>query len=181
MIVPLNLVVPDDTAAPAEPLAVNDRLLEPVGQAALGSGNGYHQLGSRHHVEGNGYHQPGNGYAGNGHAGNGHAGNGHGGNGHGGNGSGDDGNSYGYAENDSPAEACTRGIRPTARLSPPLVPHPAGADARATRTCPGRIRGRPLRMTTCPSGPPGEPGPPAARVGQSRGRHSGVRRASGPG
>ncbi len=83
VIVPLNLVVPDDTAAPAEPLAVNDRLLEPVGQAALAGGNGYHQ--------------PGNGYAGNGHAGNGS----------GGNGSGDGGNRYGYAENDSPAEPWT--------------------------------------------------------------------------
>jgi signal transduction histidine kinase len=86
VIIPLSLVVADDT--PAEPLPVTDRLLEPVGQAALGSGNGYHQAG-------NGYHEPGNGYAGNGHAGNGHGGNvsEHYGNGH--------------SENGMPGEAWT--------------------------------------------------------------------------
>jgi len=72
VIIPMSLVVADDTVATAEPLAVTDRRLEPAGQAALGSGNGYHQPG-------NGYHQPENGHGGSvsGHNGNGN-GNGHG-------------------------------------------------------------------------------------------------------
>lgn len=64
VIIPMSLVVSGDTPAPAEPLPVTDRRLEPVGLAALGSGNGYHEPA-------NGYHQPGNGYSGNGHAENG--------------------------------------------------------------------------------------------------------------
>ncbi len=53
VIVPMDLVVPEDTLA--EPPALTERRLEPVAQAALGSGNGYYQ--------------PDNGYAGNGHGG----------------------------------------------------------------------------------------------------------------
>jgi hypothetical protein len=72
----MTLVVPGDT--PAEPAQVTDRWLEPVGQAALGSGNGYHQAG--------------NGYAGNG---------------HGGNVSVHDGNGNGHAENGLPEQPWT--------------------------------------------------------------------------
>jgi signal transduction histidine kinase len=73
VIIPMTLVVPDESAA--EPPAVTERWLEPVGQAALGSGNGYHQ--------------PEHGYARNGH---GSSLDGHGGNGN------------GYAEYGSPSE-----------------------------------------------------------------------------
>jgi signal transduction histidine kinase len=83
VILPMTLVVSDDTQA--EPAPVTERWLEPVGQAALGSGNGYHQAG-------NGYHQADYGYAGNG---------------HGGNVSVHDGNGNGHAAGGSPAEPWT--------------------------------------------------------------------------
>jgi signal transduction histidine kinase len=98
VIIPLNLVVSDDDT-PSGPLPVADRRLEPVAQAALGSGNGYHQPG-------NGYHQPGNGYAGNGQA---DSLNGHGDslNGHASNGNGHASNGNGHAENTSAGESWT--------------------------------------------------------------------------
>jgi signal transduction histidine kinase len=86
VIIPMNLVVPDDT--PTGPIAMPGRALEPARQPALGAGSDYH------------------GYAGNGHVGNGngHAGNG---NGHAGNVNGHAGNGNGYEVNGVPSELWT--------------------------------------------------------------------------
>jgi signal transduction histidine kinase len=105
VIIPMDLVVPDDRQA--EPLAVAAPALEPIGQAALGNGHngrdsqaggglaaaGYASDDSYPGGDGytgNGY--LGDGYTGNGYTGNGHTGNGHTGNGHPGNGNGHGGN-----------------------------------------------------------------------------------------
>jgi len=81
VIIPMNLVVPDDT--PTGPIPVTDRVLAPAGQAALASGSGY---------------EPGTGYSGNGHGAgvNGYDSNG---NGHGSNGNGHDSNPSGNGLN----------------------------------------------------------------------------------
>ena len=84
VIIPMNLVVPDET--PTGPIPLADRVLQPTGQAALGRGSGPDQLGGSDQL--GGPDLPGSGYAGNGHGGtmNGHDGNGNGhtrnGNGH---------------------------------------------------------------------------------------------------
>src|SRR5215469_9093096 len=99
VIIPVNLVVSEDDA-PSGPLPVADRWLEPVVQAALGSGNGYHQPG-------NGYHQTGNGH----HAGNGRTDSLNGQtdslNGHGDRLNGHVSNGNGQAENAAPGEPWT--------------------------------------------------------------------------
>jgi len=99
VIIPMNLVVSEDDT-PSGPLPVADRWLEPVVQAALGSGNGYHQPG-------NGYHQTGNGH----HAGNGRTDSLNGQpdslNGHGDRLNGHVSNGNGQAENAAPGEPWT--------------------------------------------------------------------------